>query len=179
MPTMNLPPESGPGGLRKWAYLERCYDALSKRQATKGDIFYIARCIDAVVRFLDGQKRVARTESEDGVIIRRKRLNYEIRLCIYCDETRYGFDLHVPPTGLVVRVTSNLGDPPPFALLLKTICKIDKAVVRTRGKKWSPLDCDPARSTSFEHVRSAEAYIVSKQTQALPPLEADPSGGDI
>src|SRR5262249_44560315 len=147
-------------------------DELRKGKDVWRNKFSLMTHIEAYVKGMDGQKKVIRRREEDGVIIERARLGYEIQVTSFFDEQRNGFDVSVPSTGFLLRVTSKPPDAPPFDLLIKMLCKIDEAVIRARGKKCQPLEYHLENNNDWglKHVPSAESHVVSKHTSSLPPL---------
>ncbi len=152
-----------------WVEVNACFDELRRNAPPWKNKFRIMMYLEAIAGWLLGQKRIVRTNDEHGIVIHRKRLRYEVHVTIFWDQQRNGFDISVVPTGFVVRVTSNRTDPPPFDLLLKTICKIDESVIKARGKDSAPLEYHQQTSI-LKAVKSAESHVVSRQTDALPDI---------
>jgi hypothetical protein len=155
----------------RWAPVRGYYDELRRGNDPWRNKFRIMMYIEPFAKGIYGQKRVIHLKTEDGVIIQRARLGYELHVTVYFDDQKNGFDLSIPSTGLLVRVTSKPPDAPPFDLLVRTICKIDESVIRARGKKWQPLEYHLANVDDWglKHVPSAESHVISKPTTPLPP----------
>jgi hypothetical protein len=91
-----------------------------------------------------GVKKFEKHTIFQHVNLHRTRLEYESHIEIFVGADRHGFDVSVPDHGFKIRITCPREVPDeveaaPWDDLLQNLCKIDRAIIKSKQSKAQPL----------------------------------------